>query len=935
VIKLGVDTFDAYFEACHGVKPFRWQRELIARVLDEGWPKVLALPTGTGKTAVLDIALFALAAQAGQPPASRTAPRRIVFVVDRRVVVNATAERARRILTRLESAAPGHVLAEVRTALLAYGGEKPLRCAELRGGVWRDEAWARTPLQPTVLVSTVDQVGSRLLHRGYGLSPSAWPLHAGLLANDALIVLDEAHLSRPFEDTLAAITKYRTCAETPLALPFRVVRMSATPGTTDGVFPTDPGVVLQDDRLRPRLARAKQTTWVSVEKPGDFGKRCRAETLRLVKEGARTVAVIVNRVGTAREIQALFETDKAKEKATRDVILLTGRCRSHDRDALLARYQDRLLSGRVRDPDAQPLIVVATQCVEAGADFDFDALVTECCPLDSLRQRLGRLNRIGALPQTEVVVLARQADIEKKDDPIYGAALAETWNWLQTLDSPANLSTQALTEAIPADCSALLAPIVPGPLVFPAYCDLWAQTSPESCPTPDPAVFLHGPQRGVADVQVVWRADLTHDNQETWHESLAVLPPLAGEALPVRIHDILAWLAGNQKRSKAAAAEDADVEGAANGEETDEPANRPFLVWRGKQHTGTATTNVTEIHPGCTIVVPAYYGGCDLFGWHPACETPVSDIAEQVRRSANLPPRLRICEAVLGAAAWQVLQPLSVNDGEADESPPVWQDAVKRVAGLPDVPEWLKDLCDQFSGNCRPLWHSDGHACVLTGSRCNIQGNMCDFDEDESSVASGVVTMTAHQKAVGRLAAHYARAAGLSEALVAAVEQAGLWHDLGKADPRFQAWLCGGDRALAIRLEQKHGDVLAKSDATPQTPAARSLARLKSGYPVGGRHELLSVRLAETSGLLDPLVRHLIASHHGYCRPFAPVVEDSQPVTVRYAGAACPSATGLERLDSGIAHDFWMLIRRYGWWGLAYVEAVLRLADHRVSERGQ
>jgi len=83
------------------------------------------------------------------------------------------------------------------------------------------------------------------------------------------------------------------------------------------------------------------------------------------------------------------------------------------------------------------------------------------------------------------------------------------------------------------------------------------------------------------------------------------------------------------------------------------------------------------------------------------------------------------------------------------------------------------------------------------------------------------------------------------------------------------------------------------------------------------------------------LVLHLIASHHGRCRPFAPVVPDNAPVDVQVGDRRSTSDHGLERASSGITERFWKLTDRYGWYGLAYLETILRLADHRRSEEEQ
>jgi CRISPR-associated endonuclease/helicase Cas3 len=85
-------------------------------VNERAWPRVLDLPTASGKTTCIDIALFALALDASAAPAERWCPRRIAMVVDRRVVVDQAADRGRKLVGALTTSTEREVIA-VREAL--------------------------------------------------------------------------------------------------------------------------------------------------------------------------------------------------------------------------------------------------------------------------------------------------------------------------------------------------------------------------------------------------------------------------------------------------------------------------------------------------------------------------------------------------------------------------------------------------------------------------------------------------------------------------------------------------------------------------------------------------------------------------------------------------------------------------------------------------
>ena len=151
--------------------------------------------------------------------------------------------------------------------------------------------------------------------------------------------------------------------------------------------------------------------------------------------------------------------------------------------------------------------------------------------------------------------------------------------------------------------------------MLPAHVDLLCQTSPEPAVSPEAAVYLHGPESGPSDVQVVWRADLGDDPME-WAAIAAVCPPSAAESLAVPLGAVWRWLAKDEGGSELS-----DIEGEVEGRQAKSEI-RTGLVWKGVDDSETAR----NISPGMTIVVPAAYGGCDEWGWNPEFTEPVKDV---------------------------------------------------------------------------------------------------------------------------------------------------------------------------------------------------------------------------------------------------------------------------------------------------------------------
>ncbi len=1016
--------FADFFHALWTHDPFPWQAMLAERAARGEWPKAINLPTASGKTACLDAAVFALASTADSP--SRM-PRRIWFVVDRRIVVDEAFERAQKMALQLAKAKNGPI-AEVAGRLRKLSGTgRALAVARLRGGAWRDDGWARLPSQPAIICSTVDQLGSALLFRSYGHSLHTASIFAGLAANDSLILLDEAHCAVPFLETLNAIEQYRgqRWATEPLSSPFRFSVMSATLPPSIGEIPehaTFPKPRERAEALKHRLLRQRFDAHkiATLAKPVKDDKEFVTEAVRCAQRFAndnQRVAVMVNRVATAEDIADSLRTIGK----TTDVVLLTGRMRPLDRDELIRRWEKKLKAGSNVALE-RPVILVTTQCLEVGADFSFEALVTECASLDALRQRFGRLDRLGEIGETHAVILIREKDTKEakpgEADPIYGRAIYETWNWLADQDKPGasdapyaprprrkakaeRLATvdfgiaaidARLAEAESQQLEQLLAPTSHSPILLPAHLDLLCQTSRRTAPEPDITLFLHGMDRGAPEAWVVLRADLPDpakggNAEDDWMEALSLVPPTSPEMFSVPLYRLRGWLSQPESADNTG-----DVQGAGWSLDADDDSNSRndgphkyrFLIWRGRNtqsaHERSQLSDEPRlIRPGDIVVLRAadVENGGGLHGLGQVLEpregfgTGRLDLAERAFRQARSravlriqPDLLRPLHDVRGAGP---LLELAANlevqrddiESALDEVLKASTTASNDAAAKPNLPAWLLETIQQLRSNFRFEAHPAG-GVVLLGTRRLRPGEATNAEErdeadeveddifanedDLTSKLDEAVSLQQHTADVRSTVDQFVSHCGLTEEFAAIYAAAADGHDLGKLDRRFQIMLRDGDPVAA---EDKP---LAKSAHLPEGRRRRRQDDEDSRLPRGFRHEFLSLQLAEHFGLTPDdeaardLALHLIASHHGNARPFAPVVPDALQDGVDDVDLAAVGVQATftaaerrkhppDRLDSGIADRFWRLNRRHGWWGLAYLEAIFRLADWEASRR--
>jgi CRISPR-associated endonuclease/helicase Cas3 len=367
------EGFAHFFTKATGYEPYAYQCALG----EGGPPAILEIPTGAGKTQAL------IASWLYGRRELETAPRRLVYALPMRSLVEQTASVALGIRRRLgldEHMLPIH--------MLMGGVEK---------AVLRD--WREWPERDQILIGTIDMLLSRALNRGYSESRYQWPVAFGLLNNDCRWVFDEVQLMQNARVTAAQLDGLRT--KLGVALPCETIWASATVDREALLTVDRPGLghVLQlppedrerDGPLKTRLNAGKLLRRVDLTncKTGEVARTIAKEVAEHHRPGTRSI-VVLNRVDLAqdvtRQLERRFKTGVADPPP--EVVLLHSRYRPPER----REHMDAALAAIREGPGR---IVVATQVIEAGIDISSTLIATETAPFSSIVQRLGRCNREG------------------------------------------------------------------------------------------------------------------------------------------------------------------------------------------------------------------------------------------------------------------------------------------------------------------------------------------------------------------------------------------------------------------------------------------------------------------------------------------------------------------------------------------------------------
>ena len=359
-------SFESFFKTATGNSPYPYQRHLAEGSI----PSVIKVQTGAGKTeaAILSVWLW-------RRLNNGNVPRRLVYCLPRRTLVEQTVGRVRTWLQNLDL------------------GDR-IGVAQLMGGS-RDDDFEMYPARECVIVGTQDMLISGALNRAYGQSPYRWPITFGMLNNDCIWVMDEIQLMenalptsvqldafrRSFGTIGPCLTIWMSATIDPKWL--RTVNSSQEPGPECRLTDRD----YSDSNLGRRRNAPKRLHKAQIDMVKGYDRKSARYLIDLHQKGTVT-AIMVNTVKRSQDLYDAFREEGV------DCMLIHSRFRAAERAKLNQQISNM--------SESDNKIIITTQVLEAGIDISVHMLVTELAPWSSMVQRFGRCNRNGMLDNADV-----------------------------------------------------------------------------------------------------------------------------------------------------------------------------------------------------------------------------------------------------------------------------------------------------------------------------------------------------------------------------------------------------------------------------------------------------------------------------------------------------------------------------------------------------
>jgi CRISPR-associated endonuclease/helicase Cas3 len=908
--------FEQNFRALMGCSPFAWQKRFYEQLV-MGKVRDCDIPTGLGKTAIIAIWLIALANAPAQ------VPRRLIYIVNRRTVVDQATQiavRVREFLNNPERLDGDKVLraclkaiSQALKRLAAFDSTDVVAISTLRGELADNEEWKKDPARAAIIIGTIDMIGSKLLFSGYGDGRYGRAHHAGFVGQDTLIAYDEAHLGPAFGELLRAVEKEQRKLGREKTLGIRIMELSATrrSGSGETAVTLEAQDELGDDEpaksLRKRLDAEKRVILRPVG-----AKQIRQEIIKCALAHEPNKVKVLIYVRSPEEAQKIEAELRVKREDR--VALLAGTLRGFERDDLVERnrvYRALLTPNSKVD---ETVYLVSTSAGEVGIDLDADHMICDLTTLDSMTQRLGRVNRRGGDQRLARVDVIIPADFEDKSSAAKKAELVATRAALERLprndDGSFNASPREVTRLLTKKLSevkkeAAFQPRPPSVPVTDILFDAWSLTSIRAkLPgRPDVAAFLHGVTNDPRETYVAWRhevpllhrGNVSEAGVRDWFRACRIK---SHEVLRDRTDRVFDELDAIRKRL---------------GEHAPQ---KPIILLneRGEAERRTLgdlphkKEEAAELLAYRTVVLPVEAGGLTESGILDGSEQKRDhiDVAEKTRASLKQPERNRRRFH------------LQFRDGQfrargldepefAEETEQNWHNAASPRDAAAKLARQDHLRVVRVTALSKPADEAGTETTeylVLLEERAELQA-----EDSEGSPSDNPISIEHHTHDVVKRITDIADALSLDDSLKRVLKVAAELHDSGKSRRVWQD---------------------AIFNPNTDKPLAKSSNKGMDWRRLGGyRHEFGSLldaaqhrAMSQLSDDERELALHLVAAHHGHARPHF------EPDTYNFQKN---SAEENEAMARETARRFGRLQLCHGRWKLAWLESLLRCADAAAS----